>query len=58
MEQRYDVRVYSGKPLGEPVALGGPVAMNSKAEIRQTFQDFHGGAFGPVPRQARLDFDL
>lgn len=51
------VMVYSGTPLHEPVTLGGPFVMNTKAEIYQAFQDFHGGAFGSVPRQARLDFD-
>jgi redox-sensitive bicupin YhaK (pirin superfamily) len=51
------VMVYSGTPLHEPVAVGGPFVMNSKAEIAQAFRDFHGGAFGPVPHQARLAYD-
>ena len=49
--------IYSGKPIGEPVALEGPFVMNSKAQIAQAFRDFHGGKFGPVPRQARLKYD-
>ncbi|MEU9170603.1 pirin family protein [Streptomyces sp. NPDC048420] len=51
------VMVYSGTPLREPVALGGPFVMNTKAEITRAFTDFHSGAFGPVPRQARLAYD-
>ncbi|MEV3936649.1 pirin family protein [Glycomyces sp. NPDC049804] len=51
------VLVYSGTPLHEPVAFGGPFVMNSRAEIQQAFQDFQRGDFGPVPRQARLAYD-
>jgi redox-sensitive bicupin YhaK (pirin superfamily) len=49
--------VYSGTPLHEPVAFGGPFVMNRRVEIGQAFVDFHAGKFGPVPRQARLAFD-
>jgi redox-sensitive bicupin YhaK (pirin superfamily) len=48
------IMVYSGRPIGEPVAFGGPFVMNTHDEIRQAFTDFHTGQFGPVPRQARL----
>jgi redox-sensitive bicupin YhaK (pirin superfamily) len=48
------VLAFSGKPIGQPVVMGGPFVMNTKAEIHQAFNDFHGGKFGPVPRQARL----
>ncbi|HWG26596.1 pirin family protein [Actinospica sp.] len=51
------IMVYSGTPLREPVAFGGPFVMNDKREIRQAFQDFHAGEFGPVPRAARLAYD-
>jgi redox-sensitive bicupin YhaK (pirin superfamily) len=48
------IMVYSGPPIGEPIVLGGPFVMNDKAEIEQAFRDFRSGAFGPVPRAARL----
>ena len=48
------VIVFSGQPIGEPVAVGGPFVMNTRAEIAQAFRDFEAGRFGPVPRQARL----
>jgi len=49
--------VYSGRPLHEPIAFGGPFVMNHRAEINQAFADFHAGRFGEVPRQARLKYD-
>ena len=51
------VMIYSGTPLREPVAFGGPFVMNSRSEIVQAFNDFHAGKFGAVPRQARLKYD-
>ena len=51
------VMIYSGTPLREPIAFGGPFVMNSRAEIAQAFNDFHAGKFGAVPRQARLKYD-
>jgi len=39
------VMLYSG----QPVALGGPVAMDTKTEITQAFNDFHSGKFGDIP---------
>ena len=50
------VMVYSGQPIGQPVAMGGPFVMNTKAEIMQAFSDFHAGKFGDIPRQARLKY--
>jgi hypothetical protein len=51
------VMVYSGRPIGQPVAFGGPFVMNEQSEIAEAFQDFHAGRFGEVPRQARLAYD-
>ncbi|MFE7171283.1 pirin family protein [Streptomyces sp. NPDC057616] len=50
------VMVFSGEPIREPVAMGGPFVMNTQEEITQAFRDFHGGLFGDVPRQARLKY--
>lgn len=48
---------FSGAPLREPVAVGGPFVMNHRTEITQAFRDLHAGTFGEVPRQARLAYD-
>ncbi|WP_454564949.1 pirin family protein [Pseudomonas sp. AIG] len=37
--------VFSGRPLREPVALGGPFVMNTPEEIQQAFDDFQTGKF-------------
>ena len=35
----------AGKPIGEPIARGGPFVMNTKEEIIQAVQDYHNGTF-------------
>ena len=35
----------SGKPIGEPVARGGPFVMNTKEEILKAMEDYHSGNF-------------
>ena len=55
-DQASAVMVYSGQPIGQPVAMGGPFVMNTKTEIEQAFHDFHSGKFGDIPRQARLKY--
>jgi len=35
----------SGKPIGEPIARGGPFVMNTKKEILQAVEDYNSGNF-------------
>jgi len=35
----------AGKPIGEPVAWGGPFVMNSRDEVMQAFEDYRSGRF-------------
>jgi redox-sensitive bicupin YhaK (pirin superfamily) len=51
------VMVYSGTPVRESVAVGGPFVMNNRAQITQAFLDLQAGKFGEVPKQARLAYD-
>jgi redox-sensitive bicupin YhaK (pirin superfamily) len=48
------VLLFSGRPLNEPVAMGGPFVMNTQQEIAEAMSDFHRGEFGQIPRTARL----
>ena len=35
----------SGQPLGEPVAWGGPIVMNTDAELSSAYAEYHAGTF-------------
>ena len=35
----------SGKPIGEAIARGGPIVMNTKAEILEAVNDYNKGTF-------------
>ena len=35
----------SGKPIGEPVAWGGPIVMNTQAELDLAFEEYRKGTF-------------
>ena len=37
--------VIAGKPIGEPIARGGPFVMNTKQEILKAVQDYNSGNF-------------
>lgn len=40
-----DALLLTGTPLGEPVALGGPIVMNTEAELRQAYSELRDGTF-------------
>jgi len=37
--------LFAGKPLGEPVAWGGPIVMNTEEELRQAIFEYRNGTF-------------
>jgi len=41
----------SGKPLGEPIAWGGPIVMNTHGELEQAFEEYRNGTFVKVGTQ-------
>ncbi|WP_078120624.1 pirin family protein [Thiosocius teredinicola] len=44
-DQAARVLLVAGKPLNEPVARGGPFVMNTKAQIREAYEDYEAGRF-------------
>ena len=43
--QKTEFLFIAGKPIGEPIARGGPFVMNTKAEILEAIQDYNNGTF-------------
>lgn len=39
----------AGRPLGEPVAWGGPIVMNTQAELDEAFASLDAGTFAQAP---------
>ncbi|QAS54583.1 pirin family protein [Halobacillus litoralis] len=46
-KRRTKVLVYSGAPIREEIVPHGPFVMNSMEEIKQAYDDFRSGKFGP-----------
>ncbi len=44
-----EVFILGGKPIREPIAMGGPFVMNTRAEVLQAFEDFQAGRLGSIP---------
>jgi quercetin 2,3-dioxygenase len=44
-EQEMRFLFLSGRPLGEPVAWGGPIVMNTREELRQAFEELENETF-------------
>jgi redox-sensitive bicupin YhaK (pirin superfamily) len=46
----------SGKPIGEPVAWGGPIVMNTDEELELAFKEYENGTFikeGKIPAKKK-----
>jgi redox-sensitive bicupin YhaK (pirin superfamily) len=37
--------LFAGRPLHEPIAWGGPIVMNTKAELELAFEEYRAGTF-------------
>jgi quercetin 2,3-dioxygenase len=51
-EQGARYLLVSGRPLGEPVAWGGPIVMNTREELERAFEEYRAGTF--VKHDARI----
>jgi len=44
----FEIILFGGRPLGEPVVARGPFVMNTEAQIREAYRDFMAGRFGTL----------
>jgi len=42
--------LFSGKPIGEPIAWYGPIVMNHEGELREAFEELENGTFVKKPQ--------
>ncbi len=52
-EKNAQVLFISSEPLGEPIAWGGPIVMNTKAELQKAFTELDQGTF----LQKKMSYD-
>ena len=50
-----DILLITGKPIGEPITLGGPFVMNTAEEVNQAKADFAAGLFDNVTIAGAVD---
>lgn len=50
-ERKAKALFLSGKPINEPVVMGGPFVMNTQQEIDKAYEDYRNGHFGVVKNE-------
>jgi redox-sensitive bicupin YhaK (pirin superfamily) len=47
------IMFFSARPLGEPIAWGGPIVMNTRQELETAFSELEEGTFIRAPREVK-----